>query len=294
MYAIKNHRLYLDGVQVAYRPTPNKSSGTIDPSVLTFHDTAGRLEKFNSVGWLVNPAAKASAHVVIERDGTATQLAPLNAKCWHAGRSQFDGRTGVNGFGIGIEIVNPGIMDGSPTGDFATAWWKERFQVDEHDLQYRSTPEHGRGWWMDYTPEQIEAVLGISLAIVGKYPGIATAHQATTHWTISPGRKVDTNPLFPLEKIRARLFGRADPEPVDDDDDGGVTVVTRTGLNLRRWPSKNDNVIGVVPSGTRCGVIRSGVYADGFPEARWHLVTVSLDGAAQEGWVHSDYVKDLD
>lgn len=293
-FSIKNHRLHRDGVQVDYRPTPNKSAGTIEPSVLTFHDTAGSLAKGSSVSWMVNPKAKASAHVVVERDGFVTQLAPLNAPCWHAGRSSFEGHAGVNGFGIGIEIVNPGIMSGSPGADFATAWWKERFSVVADALEYVSTPEHGRGWWMDYTPEQVEAVLAMTLAIVAKYPKIASPQRLTTHWTISPGRKVDTNPLFPLDKIRSRVFGRADPEPVDADDDGGVYVETVTGLNLRRWPSKNDNVIGVVPSGTRCRVIRSGVYADGFPEARWHLVAVSLDGAAQEGWVHSDYVKDLD
>ncbi|WP_018701416.1 N-acetylmuramoyl-L-alanine amidase [Amorphus coralli] len=292
-FSIKNHRLYRDGIPVDYRPTPNKSSGTIDPSVLTFHDTAGRLEKGNSVSWLVNPAAKASAQAVIERDGAITQLAPFNAKCWHAGRSVFQGVSGVNSLGPGIEIVNPGKMEGRPGADFARAWWGETFSVADYDLEYVSTPEHGSGWWMPYTEEQIEAALGMAIAIVGKYPKIETPQRLTTHWTISPGRKVDTNPLFPLERIRSRVFGRADPEPIDADDDGGLYVETVTGLNLRRWPSRNDNVIGTLPLGTRCRVIRSGVYADGFPEARWHLVAAILDGVPQEGWVHSGYVTEL-
>ena len=47
---------------------------------------------------------KASAHIVLARDGTIFQLAPFNYRTWHAGESFFNGRSGYNHFSIGIEI----------------------------------------------------------------------------------------------------------------------------------------------------------------------------------------------
>jgi hypothetical protein len=48
-----------------------------------------------------------AAHYLIDRDGTIYQTAPNEAVAYHAGQSQMpDGRTGVNDFSIGIEIIN--------------------------------------------------------------------------------------------------------------------------------------------------------------------------------------------
>ncbi|MBN2037007.1 MAG: N-acetylmuramoyl-L-alanine amidase [Chitinispirillaceae bacterium] len=49
-----------------------------------------------------------SSHYLIERGGDVLQLVPEAMKAWHAGGSimpQGDGRTGVNEFSIGIELV---------------------------------------------------------------------------------------------------------------------------------------------------------------------------------------------
>jgi hypothetical protein len=48
-----------------------------------------------------------SAHYLIGRDGTVYQLVEENNIAYHAGQSSVpDGRTGVNNFSIGIEMVN--------------------------------------------------------------------------------------------------------------------------------------------------------------------------------------------
>jgi N-acetyl-anhydromuramyl-L-alanine amidase AmpD len=48
-----------------------------------------------------------SAHFIIERQGQIIQLLPLSAVSYHAGKSQMpDGRTGINQFSIGIELIN--------------------------------------------------------------------------------------------------------------------------------------------------------------------------------------------
>jgi N-acetylmuramoyl-L-alanine amidase len=191
---------------VTVRATPNKG-GPITPTVIVLHDTAGRLDHEGPVAWLCDKAAKASAHFVIRCGGEIVQLAPTNVATWHAGQSSWRGKTNVNGFSNGIEIVNPGIMQRTPAGE-PRAWFGQTFEIGKCGIEVRSTPEHGSGLWMTYAAAQIDAVIGICGSLAGAYPTIT---DITTHWAISPGRKVDTNPLFPLEQVcgRVRTAGRA-------------------------------------------------------------------------------------
>ncbi len=48
--------------------------------------------------------ARVSAHVLIERDGAATQFVSFADRAWHAGASMFQGRTSCNDFSAGIEL----------------------------------------------------------------------------------------------------------------------------------------------------------------------------------------------
>jgi hypothetical protein len=49
---------------------------------------------------------KVAAHYLIDREGRIYQTAPLEAMAYHAGKSQMpDGRTDVNNFSIGIELI---------------------------------------------------------------------------------------------------------------------------------------------------------------------------------------------
>ena len=50
---------------------------------------------------------RVSSHYTIDRDGTVVSHVPEAARAWHAGVSRMDdGRTNVNDFSIGIELVN--------------------------------------------------------------------------------------------------------------------------------------------------------------------------------------------
>ncbi|MGE3969488.1 MAG: N-acetylmuramoyl-L-alanine amidase, partial [Dongiaceae bacterium] len=57
---------------------------------------------------LVDPAARVSAHYLIEEDGTLWRLVPEDRRAWHAGVSRWAGATDINARSIGIELVNPG------------------------------------------------------------------------------------------------------------------------------------------------------------------------------------------
>lgn len=281
---ILNHKLDAATYQAA-----RWIGGAITPEIVVLHDTASRLEKGNAAAYLRENDAKVSVHFVVERDGSISQQVPVNRRANHAGQSSFEGRSGCNDFSIGIEIVNPGKMElvsASPvTG---RAWFKSTFvDGDQYDLVRKATSEHGDGVWMDYTPAQIDAVLKLLMAL---FVGVKSLRDVTTHWYISPGRKVDVNPLFPFAALRAKVLGRDDPATTTAEAQsqpgliGEQVVICVDGgdrLNLRRWPSFNPNVIAQLADGVVVPVIRRGTFAG----RDWVLV----QHGGHEGWVVASY-----
>ena len=224
MFDIVNGRLMIAGKAAPFAPTPNQG-GRLEPTMIVLHDTAGRLTKGSAVTWLRDPKAKASAHVVVERDGSVTQLVAFDRVAWHAGQSSWRGRSGCNAFTVGIEIVNPGKLTGTPKK--ATAWFGENFGP-EFGIVRAKTPAHGDGCWMPYTEDQLRTVEQLIGALAREYP----ITEVVAHHDISPGRKVDTTPLMDWPRMRAVLdadveqheqisrteavpVGTAKPEPVN-------------------------------------------------------------------------------
>ena len=84
--------------QFVQRKTPNQSSRNgARIRLLVWHETAGAYE--GSCSWLCNPAAQASAHLVIREDGgECTQLVALAEKAWHA--------AAYNPESVGVEHAN--------------------------------------------------------------------------------------------------------------------------------------------------------------------------------------------
>ena len=85
---------------IVQRKTPNQSSRNGTPVThLVWHATAGHYAP--SISWLCNPAAQASAHLVLREDGgEATQLVHLAAKAWHC--------VSWNAFTVGVEHASTG------------------------------------------------------------------------------------------------------------------------------------------------------------------------------------------
>lgn len=66
---------------------------------------------FDTLNEVINhfsrPETKVSSHYTIDRDGTVVCHVSEDERAWHAGVSRMkDGRTDVNNFSIGIELVN--------------------------------------------------------------------------------------------------------------------------------------------------------------------------------------------
>lgn len=217
---IKTHRICRDGKAVDFGNTKNVG-GPIVPKVIVLHDTAGDLSGRGSIAWLLGGkggSQNSSAHVVIGRDGTITQLAPMNIKTWHAGRSSWRGRENLNDWSIGIEIANPGgpLIDlggGSYKGG-VTIHTKNDPSLVVRRGRFPARTEDGKamapndGLWLEHSPQQIDAVVELCRALVAAYPTIT---EIVTHWMIAPARKVDTNPLFPLDEVRRRVFLASTP-----------------------------------------------------------------------------------
>ena len=277
---IKNHLLYQDDdKQVKFRLTPNIGGSLAKPTVIIMHDTAGRLDPITSVDWLTNKAAKASAHLVVGRNpGEIWQLAPFNRQTWHAGKSIYKGRSGVNLFGIGIEFVNPGALNSG-----GRAWFGQSFNIKEYGIERAKTEYHGDAWWMPYTPFQISFAVEISNLLMAEYKTIA---DISAHYIIAPKRKVDVNPLFPLDYVRSRALGRADNTP---------DCTVRAGATIRKYPSfYKANVISSLSGLTKGEILDSGIYeyagdtiVTGASPALWFKVKTGKI----VGWVPAQFVE---
>ena len=77
--------------------SPNYSARNSAITHIVLHNTACSFQVAND--WLCNPAAKASAHLVLSRQGVTAQLVSFARKAWHAGNSR------VNANSIGIELT---------------------------------------------------------------------------------------------------------------------------------------------------------------------------------------------
>ncbi|SNY92432.1 N-acetylmuramoyl-L-alanine amidase [Cohaesibacter sp. ES.047] len=270
-FSIKSHRLYEDDLPVRFLRSPHQS-GDFAPRGIILHDTAGRLEKGSAVDWFLQPEARASAHITVERDGSVTQQVGFDRRAWHAGKSSYRGEQNVNAFAFGIEMVNLGkcvkLRDNS-----LQPWFKASYRDGVNGLSFAhvATRYHGKGWWLDYTEAQILTVTALCSTLAEKYDLTFLAG----HFEISPGRKTDPNPLFPLQGLRAHLFGEGD---------AADAPVLLAEANLRRWPSYHDNIIMVLDKGEPVQVIREGRFNTLGHFEHWYLV----DTGNQQGWVQGD------
>ncbi|MDG5816566.1 N-acetylmuramoyl-L-alanine amidase [Chitinispirillales bacterium ANBcel5] len=271
---IKNHRL--EGKSVEYIQTPNignEMSGNL-PDTIVLHYSAGR-DASSTVRTLCNPSVKASAHLVIGRGGELYQLAPFNVVTWHAGKSSWNGRTGLNRYSIGIEIDNAGLLN--KNDDSYTSWFGKEYPKSEviHAVHRNNNIAQ---YWHRFSEVQIELVEQLCRLLSDHY----SIDTIVGHEEISPKRKIDPGPAFPLDKIRDHLLGSGrDDESGEENNDAepDTLYVTASRLNIRTdhyadAPRAADSL----PRGTVLRVLEKS-------ENNWYRVAT---GAV--GWVSGDFV----
>ena len=178
----------------------NGKTQIISPSYLIIHYTADSSID-GAISWFKDPAAEASAHLVIGRDGRIVQMVPFNQRAWHAGKSQWGAIVGLNSYSIGIELVNAGKLV-KKQGSFIN--WAGHIIPDDEVIEATHKNETAPAFWHEYSKPQIDAAIAVSKALVPEYSIL----EILGHDDIAPKRKSDPGPAFPTTAFTARVFGR--------------------------------------------------------------------------------------
>lgn len=164
-----------------------------DPVLLVIHFTAG-MSAESSIDWWRNPGAKgASAHIIIDRDGTVIQCRALDKTCGHAGVSKWRGRSGCNAFSVGIELANAGdSVDGNPPKAF------HKYPLVAGAIEAKHKNGGPLTAWERYPQPQLDSCFAVAKAIVDRYK----MSDVVGHEDVAPARKNDPGPAFPMLELR--------------------------------------------------------------------------------------------
>lgn len=117
--------------------SPNYGSRGDRPiSMIVLHATVGSAR--SALAWLTNPAARVSAHYLIDKGGQVYRLVADEYAAWHAGRATWRGETAINELSLGIELENANNgRDPYPPAQLESLVRLTREKVS----QYRIAPE---------------------------------------------------------------------------------------------------------------------------------------------------------
>lgn len=133
-----------------------------------------------------------SSHYLVPEPNDATytektlrvfQLVDESQRAWHAGRSYWRGKIGLNDQSIGIEIVNTSHC---------------RLPGDGHNDV--SATSSSLCFFPDYPESQLALVVELLQDILERHPDIPVTN-IVGHSDIAPGRKIDPGPRFPWQRL---------------------------------------------------------------------------------------------
>lgn len=151
-------------MKIIEAPSPNfdQRGRSIDSVILHY---TGMRTGAEALERLCDPAAKVSAHYLVEENGDTYKLVEELCRAWHAGVGSWKGEVDINARSIGIEIVNPG-----------------------HEWGYRNFPD-----------AQIDSVISIMRSINQRHD--IAPERVLAHSDIAPRRKEDPGEKFPWQKL---------------------------------------------------------------------------------------------
>jgi N-acetylmuramoyl-L-alanine amidase len=197
---VRNHLLYSGSKQIRFVDSPNRKQG-IRQLYLIMHYTAGR-NLASSVAWFQNPQASASAHIVVGANGDVVQMVRFDQQAWHAGQSSWGELIGMNAHSIGIELDNPGKLSRAENGQWKS-WFGGTYQPANVMVARHKHESVDNGWHI-FPPKQLDAAIEVAAALHAKYRFL----DILGYEDISPRRKTDPGPAFPLLSFRSRILGR--------------------------------------------------------------------------------------
>ena len=260
---IEDNRL----IEAEYQPSPNHSGHfESEPDTIVIHFTAGG-SRTSSSNWLCDKRAKASCHIVLGRDEKISQLVDFDTIAWHAGRSSWLERTSLNKYSIGIEIDNAGKLKKS--GQEYYSHFGRKYDRDEVFIAKDGIP------WHAFTEWQIENTVMACLALKDIYP----IELILGHHEISPGRKVDPGPAFPLDYVRNKVLNAGRKDQEDESISEDPMALASENLNIRSGPGPQHPILrSPLPKGEKVKVMDA--------KNGWTKVEVTTSG-----WVSSRYLK---
>jgi N-acetylmuramoyl-L-alanine amidase len=279
---IINHRLHHDdGTPYAFRASPHVGN-VINPRWLVIHYTASGSAN-EAISWFANQQSKVSAHVVIAKDGTITQCVPFNRRANHAGQSTWKGVSGLNSHSIGFELDGFGFLGNAGAGKWkfrSTAIPDGDVVVAKHKF---GTPTGG---WPKYPQAQLDAALELARLLFKEYGSL---EDVVGHDDISPGRKQDPGPTFPMESFRASVKGQAAPAAgaATPASAGGSRPIARfrvkSTLNVRGGPGAENATVAGSP-------LQPGTVVRGTQDQNgWKRITA--EGSSVAGWVSAQFLE---
>lgn len=166
---------------------------------VVIHHTSANFEQ--SVNILTKPSDNpVSSHYLVPdpSDDSYTQktlkvyeLVPENKRAWHAGRSYWGGKTGLNDQSIGIEVVNQTYCVDPDKDEFVRAG--------------KPVPKR-LCFYPDFPETQMQVLIDLLKGIQSRYPEIPPINYIG-HSDIAPGRKIDPGPRFPWQRLYKLGFG---------------------------------------------------------------------------------------
>jgi N-acetylmuramoyl-L-alanine amidase len=157
-----------------------------------------------AIALLCDPAARVSAHYVVDESGEVFELVDEAERAWHAGESHWRGAANINARSVGIEIANPG---------------------------------HSHGY-VAFPPVQMQSVIALCKQIIARHA--IPARNVVAHSDVAFLRKTDPGELFDWAWLAREEIGvfPAHAKPMLGSDlgrgDNGKKVI-RLQTSLANW-----------------------------------------------------------
>jgi N-acetylmuramoyl-L-alanine amidase len=152
------------GADVRVSPNFGPRAEGATPDCLILHYT-GMETGDAAEAWLCAPESQVSSHYLVHEDGSIVQMVRESDRAWHAGKGSWKGRSDVNSFSIGIEIVNSGPLAAFP----------------------------------EFPAVQVDAVAELARDICARHH--ISPERVLAHSDVAPGRKIDPGERFPWLRL---------------------------------------------------------------------------------------------